>query len=86
VKRDGNAADEWYRTDHPIANLWPLYTNNTCLPTDDPSSPCTRGFYGSYAILATNKEQIKAGIDFAREHNLRLIMYASISSALQLGS
>lgn len=62
------------RTDHPIANLWPLYTNNTCLPTDDPDSPCTRGFYGEYVILAKTKEHIKSGIDFARERNLRLII------------
>jgi hypothetical protein len=35
---------------------------------------CTRGFYGHYVILATKKEQIKAGVDFAREHNLRLVI------------
>jgi hypothetical protein len=64
-------------TDDPIANLWPLYTNNTCLPTDDPNTPCTRGFYGDYVILAKTKEHIKAGVDFARVHNLRLIMYVS---------
>jgi hypothetical protein len=62
------------RTDHPIANLWPFSTNNTCLPTSDPSEPCTRGFYGNYVILATTKDQIKAGVDFARERNLRLII------------
>ncbi|KAH7388764.1 FAD/FMN-containing isoamyl alcohol oxidase-like protein MreA [Pyrenochaeta sp. MPI-SDFR-AT-0127] len=69
-----NMANEQYFTDHPIANLWPQYTNNTCLPTDDPSTPCTRGFYGDYVILAKTKEQIKAGVDFARVRNLRLII------------
>jgi hypothetical protein len=29
---------------------------------------------GHYVILATKKEHIKAGIDFARERNLRLII------------
>lgn len=62
------------RTDHPIANLWPLYTNNTCLPTTNPNAVCTQGFYGNYVIVATKKEHIKAGVDFAREHNLRLII------------
>ncbi|KAF2833069.1 FAD/FMN-containing isoamyl alcohol oxidase-like protein MreA [Ophiobolus disseminans] len=66
--------DEQYLTDHPIAALWPYYTNNTCLPTDDPSTPCTRGNYGQYVIVATKKDHIKAGIDFARERNLRLII------------
>jgi hypothetical protein len=62
------------RTDHPIANLWPLFTNNTCLPTNARMETCTRGFYGHYVIMATKKEQIKAGVDFAREHNLRLVI------------
>jgi hypothetical protein len=62
------------RTDHPIANLWPFSTNNTCLPTSNPSEPCTRGFYGNYVIVAKTKDQIKAGVDFARERNLRLII------------
>ncbi|KAF2019041.1 FAD/FMN-containing isoamyl alcohol oxidase-like protein MreA [Aaosphaeria arxii CBS 175.79] len=69
-----NWVNEQYLTDHPIANLWPLYTNNTCLPTDNPDALCTRGFYGEYVILATKKEHIKAGVDFAREKNLRLII------------
>lgn len=62
------------RTDHPIAQLWPFMSNNTCLPTKDPSTPCTRGFMGHYVVLATKKEHIKASVDFAREHNLRLII------------
>ncbi|KAF2639858.1 FAD/FMN-containing isoamyl alcohol oxidase-like protein MreA [Massarina eburnea CBS 473.64] len=66
--------DEQYITDDGIAELWPLYTNNTCIPTDNPADPCTQGFYGTYVILATTKEQIKAGVDFARERNLRLII------------
>lgn len=69
-----NWVNEQWLTDHPIANLWPLYTNNTCLPTDDPNTPCTLGFYGDYVILAKKKEHIKAGVDFARTHNLRLII------------
>ncbi|CAO2650647.1 Nn.00g019390.m01.CDS01 [Neocucurbitaria sp. VM-36] len=69
-----NWKNEQWLTDHPIANLWPFSTNNTCLPTDDPSTPCTRGFYGTYVILAKTKDQIKAGVDFARQRNLRLII------------
>ncbi|KAF2182160.1 FAD/FMN-containing isoamyl alcohol oxidase-like protein MreA [Zopfia rhizophila CBS 207.26] len=66
--------DEQFQTDQTIANLWPFYTNNTCLPTNSPNATCTRGFYGQYVIVATTKEHIKAGIDFARTHNLRLII------------
>lgn len=44
------------------------------MPTDDPSGTCTRGFYGKYVIMATTKQQIRAGVKFARERNLRLII------------
>jgi hypothetical protein len=44
------------------------------MPTDDPSASCTRGFYGKYVIMATTKDQIRAGVNFARERNLRLII------------
>ncbi|KAF2266794.1 FAD/FMN-containing isoamyl alcohol oxidase-like protein MreA [Lojkania enalia] len=69
-----NWLNEQFLTDDPIANLWPLYTNNTCLPTSDPNTPCTQGFYGTYVIMATKKEHIKAGVDFARENNIRLVI------------
>jgi len=44
------------------------------LPTNNPNGTCTRGFYGLYVIQATTKEHIKAGVDFARKRNLRLII------------
>jgi FAD/FMN-containing dehydrogenase len=44
------------------------------MPTDDPSGTCTRGFYGKYVIMATTKQQIRAGVKFAWERNLRLII------------
>jgi hypothetical protein len=69
-------------TDDPIAALWPIYTNNTCLPTENSNATCTRGFYGDYVILATKKSHIKAGVDFARTHNLRLIMYVPSATRL----
>jgi len=32
------------------------------------------GYYGVYVIMATTREHIKAGIDFARRNNIRLII------------
>ncbi|KAF2276086.1 FAD-binding domain-containing protein [Westerdykella ornata] len=69
-----NFNSEQWLTDHPVAELWPLYTNNTCLPTSNPDATCTRGYYGDYVILATKEAHIKAGVDFARNYNLRLII------------
>ena len=62
--------------DQTIANLWTYWTNDTCRPpaAGDKTATCSRGFYGDYVIIATKKEHIKAGIDFARKNNLRLII------------
>jgi FAD/FMN-containing dehydrogenase len=35
---------------------------------------CTRGYYGEYVIMAKTREHIKAGLDFARDKNLRLVI------------
>ncbi|KZL82983.1 fad binding domain-containing protein [Colletotrichum incanum] len=42
--------------------------------TKNPSESCTLGNYGVYAIKATKKQHIRAGIDFARDNNFRLII------------
>ncbi|KAJ5014704.1 FAD-linked oxidoreductase ZEB1 [Colletotrichum sp. SAR 10_99] len=65
---------EQWTTDQPGAVLWKYFTNTTCLPTQDPTQTCTLGYYGVYVVTATKKGHIKAGVDFARENNLRLII------------
>ena len=63
------------RTDHPIAALWTFWTNETCSPfASGGAATCTRGYYGDYVILAKTRDHIKAGIDFARNNNLRLVI------------
>ncbi|KFA79229.1 hypothetical protein S40288_02382 [Stachybotrys chartarum IBT 40288] len=54
--------------------MWKYFTNHTCQPTDDPSSPCTLGYYGVYVLDAQAEHHVKAGLDFARNHNLRLVV------------
>lgn len=63
-----------YRTDQPAATLWTYYTNETCRPTSNRNAPCTLGYYGVYVILAKTYEHVKAGVDFARTHDLRLVI------------
>lgn len=46
----------------------------SCPLTDDPTTPCTLGYYGVYVVEALEKSHIKAGIDFARDNNLRLVV------------
>lgn len=54
--------------------MWKYFTNATCLPTDDPESSCTLGYYGVYVIDAKTKEHVQAGVNFARDHNIRLLI------------
>lgn len=62
------------RVEQPAAELWTYFTNDTCRPTDDPTASCTLGYYPVYVILAQTTAHIKAGIDFARQNNIRLIV------------
>lgn len=59
-----------FQVGHPIANAWNNWNNDSCLPTA--TSPCSGDGYPVYVINATCKEDVKAGVDFAREHNVRL--------------
>ncbi|KAH6665728.1 hypothetical protein B0J14DRAFT_705756 [Halenospora varia] len=64
----------WYtvllHTENPISSAWNNWNNDSCLPTLP--SPCGGEGYPVYVINATSKEDVKAGVDFAREHNIRL--------------
>lgn len=54
--------------------MWTYYTNETCRPTSNRNTPCTLGYYGVYVILAKTYDHVKAGVDFARTHDLRLVI------------
>ncbi|KAK4183730.1 hypothetical protein QBC35DRAFT_507454 [Podospora australis] len=69
-----NWENESWTVEKPGAALWTYFTNETCRPTMNPSDTCTLGYYGVYTITATKRAHIKAGIDFARRNNIRLIV------------
>lgn len=54
----------------------PLYTGNTCLPVDGnvEGRNCTLGGYPVYVLTARNPRDVQAGVNFARNHNIRLIV------------
>jgi FAD binding domain len=58
----------------PGSTVWEFRTNNTCLPTTDPTTSCTRGNYPVYVINATSTAHIQIGVIFARLFNIRLII------------
>ncbi|GAB1312586.1 hypothetical protein MFIFM68171_02796 [Madurella fahalii] len=69
-----NWTSENWTVAQPAANLWTYFTNDTCRPTENPTDSCTLGFYGVYVIMATEPRHVKAGIDFARRNNVRLVV------------
>ncbi|EAU82888.1 FAD binding domain-containing protein [Coprinopsis cinerea okayama7 len=71
--QQGWTNEDWVSS-RPIAAHWIYWTNTTCMPTDDPNGSCTTGFLPEYVIMAKNRNHVKAGIDFARLHNLRLLI------------
>ena len=52
-----------------IANNW---NNDTRLPL--PTATCSDEGYPVYVVNAASKEDVKAGVDSARERNVRLIV------------
>ncbi|KAI1636379.1 FAD binding domain-containing protein [Biscogniauxia mediterranea] len=58
--------------DDPVTVMCPYWLNNTCSPFDGPNGSCALGNLASYAINVTGKDSIIAGINFAREKNIRL--------------
>lgn len=56
--------------------MWTHWSNNSCNPSLGGSEglECGRGWLPDYVVMAKTREHIKAGVDFAREHNLRLVI------------
>ncbi|KAL7274198.1 hypothetical protein RUND412_002913 [Rhizina undulata] len=70
--------DNWneatLHSNDPASIMAPIFSNNTCLPSDDPTTSCTIGFYPVYAINVSDYTHVQAGINFARENNIRLVV------------
>ncbi|KAI4865386.1 hypothetical protein F4820DRAFT_420276 [Hypoxylon rubiginosum] len=87
VQADSTACSElrsdWALVDpfltQPVSVVSPYFENNTCTPyvtvaTANDSSACQLGNMASYAINVSEYETATAGINFAREKNLRLVV------------
>ncbi|KAM0290507.1 hypothetical protein ACHAO9_004864 [Fusarium lateritium] len=59
-------------TEDPVSVIYDQYSNWTCLP--DADYPCSSKGYPAYVVNVTKPEHVKIGIDFARKHNIRLIV------------
>jgi hypothetical protein len=64
-----------FQVDNPIGTILNNWNNDSCLPY--PQHPCSGEGYPIYVVNATTAEHVKLGVDFAREHNIRLIVKGS---------
>ncbi|KAJ3042004.1 hypothetical protein HDV00_008295 [Rhizophlyctis rosea] len=69
-------ANQFYQVNKTVENLWTYWTNTTCVPPTNPNitNTCTLGYLPRYVIKATKPQHIKAGVDFARQNNVRLVI------------
>jgi hypothetical protein len=61
-----------FHDEDPVSVEMPNWTNETCLPI--PQAPCSGEGYPVYVINATTPAHVKAGVDFARKWNIRLVV------------
>ncbi|KFY17338.1 hypothetical protein V492_00748 [Pseudogymnoascus sp. VKM F-4246] len=52
----------------------PFFANQSCDPWTPASRPCKLGNYVSFSVNATSAADIKKAVNFAREHNIRLVI------------
>ncbi|KAH9887786.1 FAD binding domain-containing protein [Xylariomycetidae sp. FL2044] len=62
----------YFHDSDPVSSDWNNWNNDSCLPL--PDLPCSSQGYPLYVINATTPDHVAAGIDFAREHNIRLVV------------
>jgi hypothetical protein len=69
----------WYNStfhaDNPVSVDYVNWNNDSCFPY--PQAPCSGALYPVYVVNASTAQQVKAGIDFARKNNIRLIVKTS---------
>ncbi|KAK0644578.1 FAD binding domain-containing protein [Cercophora newfieldiana] len=63
---------EAFHSSDPVSSYWPNFNNDSCLP--DPRAPCSGRGFPAYVINATSAGDVKAGVDFARQYGVRLIV------------
>ena len=52
----------------------PYFQNASCSPFYEVDKPCTLGNYAVYSVAVTSPEDVVAGMKFAEEHNIRLVI------------
>ncbi|KAI9371069.1 hypothetical protein BJX61DRAFT_48856 [Aspergillus egyptiacus] len=61
-----------YETSSSI--MAPFFANGSCDPFHAVEKPCTLGNYISYAVNVSTADHVSRALQFAREHNIRLVI------------
>ncbi|KAI1190764.1 hypothetical protein F5B17DRAFT_437981 [Nemania serpens] len=61
-----------FHQSHPVSNMWQQFNNDTCLVS--PDTPCSGAGYPAYVVNATTAMDVKLSFDFARKHNIRVVV------------
>ncbi|KAK4151451.1 hypothetical protein C8A00DRAFT_45344 [Chaetomidium leptoderma] len=59
----------------PVSMDWNQWANDTCLPQE--GAPCSGQGYPVFVINATETRHVQLGVQFARKHNIRLVVRSS---------
>lgn len=60
--------------DNPVNVMSPYWLNDTCSPYLGPQSTCVEGNLATYAINVSAASDVIAGLQFARQNNVRLVL------------
>ena len=61
-----------FHAQDPVSVMQPNWVNDACLPST--KDRCNLKQFPIYVVNATHPAHVKAGVDFARVHNVRLIV------------
>lgn len=69
-----SAGDTHFYIDDPLSVLSQWTQGSTCLPALNPEGECERGGFPEYVVNVTEVTHVQAGVNFARNKNLRLVI------------
>jgi len=61
-----------FHAQDPMSVDWPNWEDDECLP--DPRAPCNLDQFPRFVVNASKAEYVQAGVNFARQNNVRLIV------------
>ncbi|KAK4240110.1 hypothetical protein C8A03DRAFT_13528 [Achaetomium macrosporum] len=64
-----------FHANNPISVDWDQWANESCLPQE--GAPCSGEGYPVFVINATEVRHVQLGVQFARKHNIRLVIKSS---------